>query len=309
MAAAIIGLAAVSSLCSTSISFQPPPLIPHRAPQPILFAGGEFGAHSGTAAFGAAFAASVVATALMHPVDTLKTREQALPVDGVDTSLWRGVSANVLKEAPDAAVFLALSEQVSQSLAYHSPFFASHLTMTLLLAGAFGDAVGSVFRLPAEIVCKRLQTEVQDVCWISTLKETPPEHWMSAWHAILYRDVPMGGLQIAAYRQAQLHIAPFFAAIGAAVPDSASDCLAGLLAGACAAAFTTPLDVLVTHAATARPKEDGTPPPGPLQIGAQLVKEQGIFSLTRGLGPRTVYCTRSLPLPACTTAHLLFIPR
>jgi hypothetical protein len=58
----------------------------------------------------------------------------------------------------------------------------------------------------------------------------------------------------------------------ASVPDSLSDCLAGLLAGACAAALTTPLDVLVTHAATSRPEADGARPRGPMQIGAELVR-------------------------------------
>ena len=48
----VAGLAAVSSLTTTTSISHHPPLIPHRAPQPILFAGGEFGAHSGTAAFG-----------------------------------------------------------------------------------------------------------------------------------------------------------------------------------------------------------------------------------------------------------------
>jgi len=86
-------------------------------------------------------------------MDTMKTRQQATAADADAGSVgvWRGVEMNVLKEAPDAAVFLALSEQLSQSLACHSPWCASHLTMTLLLAGAVGDAVGSIFRLPAEV--------------------------------------------------------------------------------------------------------------------------------------------------------------
>lgn len=258
-----------------------------RAPVPRLLLDGV--QHSGTAAFAAAFAASVVATVALHPMDTLKTRQQAAAT--ADAGVWRGLSANVLKEAPDAAVFLAISEQLSQMLS-QQPWFATHITMTLLLAGAAGDAVGSVFRLPAEVLCKRLQTD-SGLCWHDALQGTSRQSWLAAWEAILFRDVPMGGLQIAAYRHAHVHLAPVLAsiaaAVGASVPDSLSDCLAGLLAGACAAALTTPLDVLVTHAATSRPEADGARPRGPMQIGAELVRAEGPLSLTRGFGARTVY--------------------
>jgi solute carrier family 25 S-adenosylmethionine transporter 26 len=251
--------------------------------------------HSGLAAFSAAFAASCVATVALHPVDTMKTRQQAMTFeDGDMACMWRGVSANVLKEAPDAAVFLALSETLSQSLAYNSPWFASHLTMTLMLAGAIGDAVGSIFRLPAEVLCKRLQTD-SAIGWSDALSGTSKASWMAAWEAIVYRDVPFGGLQIAAYREARLAIGASLGAISTSLPDSASDCLAGLLAGAFAAALTTPLDVLVTHVTTANEEEgeEGLTPGGrrksPFAVGATLVREQGLQSLTRGIGPRTVY--------------------
>jgi len=163
----------------------------------------------------AAFAASAVATAVLHPLDTIKSRLQsdayrssgsniaalvppfppmtfprlvrrrptppgtphqlhnASPMGfkasartrparaGSRQRLFRdvytGLPENVLKEAPDAAIYLAVCEQLSQSLSTNA-WFASHLTLTLLLAGAIGDAVGTVVRLPAEVACKRLQT-------------------------------------------------------------------------------------------------------------------------------------------------------
>ena len=157
----------------------------------------------------AAFAASAVATSLLHPLDTLKTRLQsdAYPLGAsvdapvtrqqLTSGLYKGLSANVLKEAPDAAVFLALSEELSRHLSVSSPWFASHLTVTLLLSGAIGDACGSVLRLPAEVVCKRLQTGSD--CWQGALADTSWEAWMESWAAIVARDVPLGALQIAIY--------------------------------------------------------------------------------------------------------------
>ena len=157
----------------------------------------------------AAFAASAVATSLLHPLDTLKTRLQsdAYPLGAsvdapvtrqqLTSGLYKGLSANVLKEAPDAAVFLALSEELSRHLSVSSPWFASHLTVTLLLSGAIGDACGSVLRLPAEVVCKRLQTGSD--CWQGALADTSWDAWMESWAAIVARDVPLGALQIAIY--------------------------------------------------------------------------------------------------------------
>ena len=106
-------------------------------------------------------------------------------------------------------------------------------------------------------------------------------------------------------------------AVAPAVPDVWSDCTAGLVAGACAAALTTPLDVLVTHTATAH--SEGSSRRGgsrtssssgrrsgggggddeqfalwetvvePLRVGARLVECEGPGSLVKGMGCRTLY--------------------
>ena len=235
----------------------------------------------------AAFAASALATALLHPLDTVKCRLQSgaytveplcgsggcvlgvpmpelprlrrrrsskpdsddsddsddsataayasssssLPRQRLYTNVYTGFLANVAKEAPDAAVYLALYESFSQArtlarsplatrhsplatrhsplnhaprhsppysppttllATYHSPlathypthhsqpypplttlptthhrthqallqdaWWSSHWLLAVLVAGALGDACGSVLRLPAEVVAKRLQT-------------------------------------------------------------------------------------------------------------------------------------------------------
>lgn len=157
----------------------------------------------------AAFAASATATCLLHPLDTLKTRYQGEECASEEcvveaSGLWRGLPANVLKEAPDAAIFLALSEELSRSLSLSSPWFASHMTARLLLSGAVGDACGSVLRLPAEVICKRLQSGTSAdtaLGWQRALADTSRESWMTSWTAIVARDVPFGALQIAVFEE------------------------------------------------------------------------------------------------------------
>ena len=70
-----------------------------------------------------------------HEQQHLDTAEKALasplPAKPLFAGLYRGVGENVLKEAPDTAVFLAISEHLTHSLALSNPFFATHLTLTL----------------------------------------------------------------------------------------------------------------------------------------------------------------------------------
>ena len=136
------------------------------------------------------------------------------------------------------------------------------------------------------------------------LLEQSLAEWLSAWGAILARDVPMGGLQVAFFEtfryamQAMHAAAPDAAAdvaAGAAsvaaasaasfaAPDVVTDICAGALAGALAAAFTTPLDVLVTHILTT---ECAVLPDGTRQSALcrarLLVEEQGALTLVRYL--------------------------
>ena len=190
-----------------------------------------------------AFAASALATTLLHPLDTLKTRIQSqryrvgangavvrtrprrelltdlhahaahapahphtrqqqrerAQLQPLFADLYTGLGSNILKEAPDAAVYLALYQCLSQA----------------------GDAAGSVLRLPAEVACKRLQTGVAaggDA--LQALGDVPRSDWLASWAAILARDVPLGGLQVAIYAEAQhsLHTTASAAASAAADP-------------------------------------------------------------------------------------------
>jgi solute carrier family 25 (mitochondrial S-adenosylmethionine transporter), member 26 len=133
------------------------------------------------------------------------------------------------------------------------------------VTGAIGDAVGTIFRLPAEVACKRLQTGSGSSSGgiLSTLAAVPGQSWLVAWSAILLRDVPLGGLQVACYQECHQWSHDMVATLSS-TPEMLSDVLAGVLAGAVAAALTTPLDVIVTQTST-RTASDG-PAPSALQV-------------------------------------------
>ncbi len=271
--------------------------------------------HDALISLESAFAASALATTLLHPIDTIKSRlqsdsfclsstgstlQQCQP-SATDASrqpllddLYTGLPANILKEAPDAAVYLAVCESMSQSMLSQSGWWASHVTLALLISGAIGDAVGSVLRLPAEVVCKRMQTDTL------AAGDTSAHGLAASWLAILYRDVPMGAIQIATYHAAQPYAQALLDgadAVAAGTPSCAADVLAGALAGTVAAALTTPLDVLVTQQTTRAPPTDGKKQAfDPIELGLELVREQGALTLTRGLGFRIMYYA---PLTGC----------
>ena len=77
----------------------------------------------------------------------------------------------------------------------------------LTLAGAVGDALGSVFRAPLELVYKKIQTSgssspgPQGLSYLQSLFETDTSRRMVllSWVAVLCRDVPFAGLQIALF--------------------------------------------------------------------------------------------------------------
>ena len=113
--------------------------------------------------------------------------------------------------------------------------------------------------------------------------------------ATLMLDLPFALIQFPLFESIKAQLARRRLAddpAASAAPTPTEGAAAGAGAGACAAALTTPLDVLVTHAATVQPGEaEGGEYVArhPLQIGATLVREEGMGSLMRGVGPRTIY--------------------
>lgn len=231
----------------------------------------------------AAFIASAAATVVCHPIDTLKTKKQAeameLGVSDADDasadsdlkkrgergsksalslayamSLYKGVLSNILKEAPNAAIYLGCYELFKTSLLGLGGVFASVPLLTYCLAGMMGDAVGSVVRVPAEVLNKRLQLGLSagwgDAIRSAFLSPVGLEATLASWRAVLWRDVPYGGLQIGLYEVAR----SFLSAVCGGGGGILLDVFAGASAGLVAAVLTTPADVLVTRMAAQNPQ-------------------------------------------------------
>lgn len=118
----------------------------------------------------------------------------------------------------------------------------------LVLAGSLGDFCGSFFRVPSELVYKQIQTEAAvDLGSAVTLlmKNTDKLNFiLLSWVAVLCRDMPFAGLQIALY---DVYKSVFAFLDDAGWSSISQQLLWGALAGGTAAYITTPFDLLTTN--------------------------------------------------------------
>mmetsp|Transcript_8674 Transcript_8674/g.27264 ORF Transcript_8674/g.27264 Transcript_8674/m.27264 type:complete len:478 (+) Transcript_8674:20-1453(+) len=225
--------------------------------------------------YGAAALASMGSTLVMHPIDTLKTRQiaGAAGADGDARSaaaparaaaaavaaepeplsigeLYVGLLPNIVKEAPASALYLGIYE-LAKGLLLQGGLAATPL-LAYLLAGAAGEVVGSLIRAPAEATKARLQSGLAsstgDALGQVLLSGEGRSRTLTAWSSSLLRDVPMGAVQIAVFEllKAYLVASPSFGSFNGLPAEAAFGAIGGLIG----AVITTPADVVTTRIMT-----------------------------------------------------------
>ena len=275
--------------------------------------------------YGAAALASVGSTLVMHPVDTFKTL-QITAANGAGAEakaaavkpskrksssepplgklpfalpplqeLYVGLLPNLVKEAPSSALYLGIYELVRSGLMAPGAPFESAPLLAYLVAGAAGEFVGSVIRAPAEATKCRVQSGLA-----SSAAEAfgqvldKPSQLLTAWSSSLWRDVPMGAVQIAVFELAKAYCinSPEF---GANVNTLPAEAAFGALGGLVGAVLTTPADVVTTRIITASEAEgeaveaDGGGEAGPLEVALSILQESGPSGFFVGVGSRAFY--------------------
>ncbi|KAI7733901.1 hypothetical protein M8C21_031928 [Ambrosia artemisiifolia] len=200
-------------------------------------------------------AAGVVVESTLYPLDTIKTRLQAVRGGGkiVLKGLYSGLLGNLAGVLPASAIFIGVYEPTKQKLLKSCPENFSALAH--LTAGAVGGAASSIIRVPTEVVKQRMQTG----------------HFASAPDAVRLIVAKEGfkGL-FAAKRELS-------------DPENA---VIGAFAGAITGAVTTPLDVIKTRLMV---QGSGNQYRSISHCVGTILKEEGPSAFLKGIGPRVMW--------------------
>nr|XP_004252565.1 S-adenosylmethionine carrier 1, chloroplastic/mitochondrial-like isoform X1 [Solanum lycopersicum]XP_019067218.1 S-adenosylmethionine carrier 1, chloroplastic/mitochondrial-like isoform X1 [Solanum lycopersicum] len=230
-------------------------------------------------------AAGVVVEAALYPIDTIKTRLQAVRGGGqiILKGLYSGLAGNLVGVLPASAIFVGVYEPTKRKLLDSFPENLSALAH--LTAGAIGGAASSIVRVPTEVVKQRMQTgqfsSAPDAVRLIVAKEGFRGLY-AGYGSFLLRDLPFDAIQFCLYEQLRMG---YKLAAKRDLKDS-ENAMIGAFAGAITGAITTPLDVIKTRLmvqGSAKQYE------GILHCVKTIARDEGASTLFKGIGPRVLW--------------------
>ncbi|KAL8255352.1 hypothetical protein R6Q59_033573 [Mikania micrantha] len=229
--------------------------------------------------------AGVVVETALYPIDTIKTRLQAVRGGGkiVLHGLYSGLAGNLVGVLPASALFVGVYEPAKKKLLKIFPenFSAvAHLT-----AGAIGGVAASLVRVPTEVVKQRMQTgqfaSPPDAVRLIVSKEGFKGLY-AGYGSFLLRDLPFDAIQFCIYEQLRLGY-KLAARRDLNDPENAA---IGAFSGALTGAITTPLDVIKTRLMV---QGSANQYKGIVDCVQTILKEEGPSALLKGIGPRVLW--------------------
>ncbi|CAL5220841.1 g2923 [Coccomyxa viridis] len=241
-------------------------------------------------------AAGMAETAVMYPLDTIKTRLQAatglgpagsivqmtrqlISTQGI-ASLYRGLTPAVLGAGPAHALYYAVYEQTKATLGARQ---SGQSPATAAAAGVAATVVNDAVMVPADVVKQRLQVSQGQYrgmldCVMQTWQREGPGAFYRSYPVTLFMNIPWVVLHFPLYETSKQLMAPrHHGTEGPAV-----QIVAGGIAGGVAAALTTPFDVVKTRLQTSG---EGVSLRSALNAPAlmrQIAREEGFGALWRG---------------------------
>ncbi|KAK9826574.1 hypothetical protein WJX74_003521 [Apatococcus lobatus] len=254
--------------------------------------------------------------AALYPLDTIKTRMQAVtsgaPIGellkgGGLRALYSGLWGNLVGVAPASAIFLCVYEPIKKAVCQGLPedrqFFGP------IVAGASAGLAASLVRVPTEVVKQRMQTGEfnRAVIALKTIVQTEGLVGLFAgYRSFLLRDLPFDAIEFFAYEQLKVTYSKSLKNRRPLNPAETSVIGAG--AGMVTAICTTPLDVLKTRLMTQGAKKTYS---GPFDCLSRILKDEGASALFKGWQPRVVWIGIGgcIFFAALEEAKKLFVPQ
>eukprot|EP00899_Mesostigma_viride_P019319 jgi/Mesvir1/27389/Mv07193-RA.1 len=272
--------------------------------------------------------AGVVEHTLMFPVDTIKTRMQAVAMNGSASvvgrqsilpqmsmfaamtnvirnegakGLYRGISAMGLGAGPAHAVYFATYESAKEMLGGNRP---GHHPLVYGAAGAAATFCEDAVFTPMDVVKQRLQVGNSPYKGIfDCIRRTYASEGFAAFYRSfptrLLMNIPFTSVHFTTYESSKLFLANVLGHEDDNEEKLVTHLVAGGSAGALAGAVTTPLDVLKTRLQTQGVAVEAGASSSLQQLSSlsvfkgmqHLVREEGFAALWRGLTPRVVFYT------------------
>ncbi|PFH45426.1 hypothetical protein AMATHDRAFT_159864 [Amanita thiersii Skay4041] len=190
---------------------------------------------------------------LFFPIDTLKTRLQSAQGflrSGGFRGVYKGVGSVVIGSAPGAAVFFSTYDTMKRL----SPLGEELKPVTHIVAASMGEIAACLIRVPTEVIKTRMQTSTYGTLSTSSLsaarlvlKTEGTKGFYQGFGITIMREIPFTSLQFPLYEFLKSKLATHLGRRSSKELHVHEAAVCGSVAGAFAAALTTPLDVLKTR--------------------------------------------------------------
>ena len=248
---------------------------------------------AGNLAAGATAGCSVEAA--LYPIDTIKTRLQAMRSGGGMAALLRagggkalyaGIWGNLLGVAPASAIFMAVYEPVKQAVtAAVSP---DQSFLGPLAAGVAAGLASSIVRVPTEVVKTRMQTGEFKHAFTALRTIVAREGArgvFAGYGSFLLRDLPFDAIEFVAYEQMKKSYKTMVLRNSREM-NSGEYSMFGAAAGAVTGLVTTPLDVLKTRLMI---QGSSGQYKNVFDCASKIVAQEGAGALLKGWQPRVIW--------------------
>lgn len=249
--------------------------------------------------------AGIMEHTVMYPVDAIKTRMQVANSKTVYSgivqavskisaaegagSLWRGISSMVMGAGPAHAVYFGVYEFVKNELGTEN---GDPTPLVSAAAGAAATITSDALMNPFDVIKQRMQVNTNQYptmskCMSEVYKAEGLSAFFVSYPTTLMMNIPFAAINFTVYEEASKLLNP------TKTYDPLVHCIAGGVAGATAAAITTPLDVVKTVLQT-----KGMLPASAETSAAQLnsfmsgvryiYRNNGLAGFAKGMRPRIV---------------------
>jgi hypothetical protein len=229
--------------------------------------------------------AGVLADSVLYAIDSAKVRAQHKSASALTprnvSILFKGLVPTVmLGSLPVFGAFFLLYAPLKVMLQEHG--YSRLLPVASMVCAVPATVIG----VPADVLKKRLVLGIDPSIQVALARVTETQGvkgLFAGWHVNLIRDLPFSAIKIGLYEWFvyEWKLVNHYAVDEPITPAGASAC--GVSSGVACAVMTCPLDVVNT-----RIKAGGVEANSILQIGAKIIKTEGVSALFQGVVLRSV---------------------